>query len=371
MTAEQLLKIIEPIEAIYINATAEIEIKLAEHFKSDKDKSLLDWQIAKSLESAQFQKEVNAIIQNNTKSLKVKTSAVFKEAITTQLEANEQVYKELDVLPLDESPAVNSVSENNQKDLLYKFGLISMMLLIYSNTTYQTFIQNVTQFEEVNKNFDLVREKAIREATKKLSKDSIPVFIDKAGRKWSAEAYINMITRTTLHNTAIEAERARAMELNCNTFQISSHTGARPLCEPYQGKFYSWLAGDSGTIQTGSGERIEYDSIYNTSYGEPAGIFGINCRHSPMTFISGFSTPKYEVIDKEENDKVYKLTQQQRQLERSVRQAKITNLMLEKNGTLQESDILKLKNKQRTYKEFCEENNRAVRPDRLQIFIKE
>ena len=90
-----------------------------------------------------------------------------------------------------------------------------------------------------------------------------------------------------------------------------------------------------------------------------------------MTFISGFSTPKYEVIDKEENDKVYKLTQQQRQLERSVRQAKITNLMLEKNGTLQESDILKLKNKQRTYKEFCEENNRAVRPDRLQIFIKE
>ena len=103
MTAEQLLKIIEPIEAIYINATAEIEIKLAEHFKSDKDKSLSDWQIAKSLESAQFQKEVNAIIQNNTKSLKVKTSAVFKEAITTQLEANEQVYKELDVLPLDES----------------------------------------------------------------------------------------------------------------------------------------------------------------------------------------------------------------------------------------------------------------------------
>lgn len=48
----------------------------------------------------------------------------------------------------------------------------------------------------------------------------------------------------------------------------------------------------------------------------------VNCKHYPMTFIPGFSTLKGQPQGEEENEKAYALTQEQRALERKLREEK-------------------------------------------------
>ena len=50
------------------------------------------------------------------------------------------------------------------------------------------------------------------------------------------EAYVNMDIRTTVHNTAIRNSKVKGSEISWsgNSFRVSRHSGARPLCYPYQ-----------------------------------------------------------------------------------------------------------------------------------------
>ena len=97
------------------------------------------------------------------------------------------------------------------------------------------------------------------------------------------------------------------------TFQIGPNKISRPLCAPYVGWICSW-DGSSGIIHDLDGNAYSYVPITDTSYGEPAGIFGINCGHSPYTFVDGFSLPRYHEMTPEElekNEEAYLLTQKQ------------------------------------------------------------
>ena len=78
------------------------------------------------------------------------------------------------------------------------------------------------------------RTQALRQALSDIHKEGITGFYDKAGRKWSPEAYVNMDIRTTVHNTAIQAVKIRQEDYGVDIFRVSRHSGARPLCFPYQ-----------------------------------------------------------------------------------------------------------------------------------------
>lgn len=130
------------------------------------------------------------------------------------------------------------------------------------------------------------RTEALRQALSQVQTEGITGFIDKAGRKWSPEAYVNMDIRTTVHNTAIEAVKLRQEDYGVEIFRVSRHSGARPLCYPYQGRYFSWN-NTSGTFTDGEGKRHRYSPLSSTSYGKPAGLFGINCGHEPITVNPG------------------------------------------------------------------------------------
>ena len=61
------------------------------------------------------------------------------------------------------------------------------------------------------------------------------------------------------------------------------------MCAPYVGWICRW-DGSSGIVHDLDGNAYQYVPITDTSYGEPAGIFGINYGHSPYTFVDGFSS---------------------------------------------------------------------------------
>ena len=178
--------------------------------------------------------------------------------------------------------------------------------------------------------------------------------------------------RTTVHNTALQGQKARAEDYDVHTFQVSTKAAARPLCAPYQGKILSWRAGDRGTVHDLYGNAYEYTSIYDTSYGEPAGLFGINCGHFPNTFVDGYSIPRYKPLDEEgekRNAEEYRISQEQRRLERDVRKAKTEALAYDAAGDKEafEQTAVKVKQATKDYKAFCSSNELTERLDRVQV----
>ena len=207
---------------------------------------------------------------------------------------------------------------------------------------------------------------AVHQAVWRMVGNGITGFIDHAGRHWSPEAYVAMDIKTTMFNTARAAVFERSEEYGCDTYLVSSHNGARPLCFPWQQKVIS-RADHTRTIVDLDGNEVRVYAQSETTYGQAAGLFGVNCMHYPMTFIPGFSTIKGRPQSEAENDKTYKESQQQRVLERHLREEKRNLSVLEAQGAPE--DLIKAQQArvdEASYQidEFCDRTGRARRKER-------
>lgn len=214
------------------------------------------------------------------------------------------------------------------------------------------------------------RGQAIRNVIKEFNSKGIPAFVDKRGRQWTPEAYVSMTLRTTAGNVATEAMNARMDDLGLSLIQVSSHSGARPKCAKDQGKIFD-KNGGSGTVEDINGKKIRYYPLSSSSYGEPDGLFGINCGHHGKPFIPGVSRSRWEVTkDLEENDKEYRKMQMQRGLERDVRNQKRLCSMYKELGddTAFEQASVILKSREYKLKDYIKKSGLARRKDREQVY---
>lgn len=208
---------------------------------------------------------------------------------------------------------------------------------------------------------------AMHDAVRKMVNNGLTGFIDHGGHRWSPEAYVAMDIRTTMFNTSRAAIWERAQEYGADLYQVSSHAGARPLCYPWQGKVIS-RSGVAGTTVDLDGNEIPVhteDEIESFRYG--GGLFGVNCGHYPMTFIPGVSTIKGEPQDPEENAQTYAESQQQRALERNLREEKRDLAVMQAQGA--DPDAIKtqkqrVKEADNAIEQFCDETGRARRRNR-------
>lgn len=202
------------------------------------------------------------------------------------------------------------------------------------------------------------RQSAMRQCIQEMTAKGIPAFVDKLGREWSPEAYINMNIRTTLSNTANTAQMERMSDYGINLVEVSSHSGARPKCAKYQGRIFDK-----------SNKSQKYPHWKDTSYGQPDGLLGINCGHQIYPYIEGVSVQRYFPYNKDTNDKAYRLSQHQRELERRVRKSKRECMVLEKLGDdkgLKRASAT-LKNRKQALEKFSAANNLPVRTDRTAV----
>jgi len=202
------------------------------------------------------------------------------------------------------------------REILLSYQNQAISRLNYVNTTMLSGSQQV-YLDVVNKSVGKVlagvqtADQAMRGAIREWSQFGIPVLRDRADRKWSAEAYLNMNIRSTSSRVAREMQFQRMSEYNVDLIEVSSHLGARPKCAPYQGRVYSI-----------SGTHPSYPAWSSTSFGDPGGLLGINCRHVIYPFIEGITKQRFRPYPESRNDRIYKLQQQQRKLERNIRKAK-------------------------------------------------
>ncbi len=214
------------------------------------------------------------------------------------------------------------------------------------------------------------RQQAVRKCIQKFNEKGIPAFVDRRGREWTPEAYVNMAMRNTAKQAAEEVQDARCRDAEVNLIQIDSHSGARPKCAKDQGKIFS-LDNTSGETEDLNGRKIKYYPWNSSSYGEPDGILGINCRHHKWPFLPGVNIQRYfPTEDIDANNKLYKETQIQRALERDVRKQKRECMLYDELGDKEafEQASLKLKEKEWKLKTYVEgKDHLHRRKDREQV----
>ena len=391
LTPADILRISEPVEAIYERTVDELLINIARHFNVRGWERTRYWEIKKLSEMGALTEESVRIIARNTGKLPEEIEAAF-------LQVSEKACLDIDPqlrgaaakgLLQDPgttgttSPLIRSTVQAYVDEAVDKTNMVNTTLL---QSTRQAYLQGITtavaeaQLLEAQKILDTqalavstgmeTRVRAIRKAMDQMSAAGLTGFVDKAGRNWSPEAYAAMVVRTSSHNVAIRTVKDRQQEFGGgDIFQVSSHPGARPLCYPYQGKFYSWSAGP-GEFTDGAGHRQTYENINATSYGEPAGLFGINCGHHPIPIIPGYSYPQDGPEQSEaENKKEYEESQIQRQYERNIRIAKREEAIAEATGDkdAQKAAAQKVRQEQGRMRGFIQQTGRARRYDRERI----
>ena len=412
MTPKEVLELSEPVEQVYTDCVAQLIQNICRHLGQGKSLSTMEWELRKLSEmdaltresikiiasySGKAEREIKSAIAKGLKLSVKDVESVLKGAVKAgaiagigfsveESQALKNALESLTAQAVDRANLVNTVmlnstrqrylwAVNSTKD--YEQQLIERLMTASNAEQLEKQLGKVQTALNTATSSVLVgaesRTQALSRVIKQLAAEGITGYIDAGGHHWSPEAYMNMDIRTTIHNTAIQAQKERAAEYGVQTFQISSHSGARPLCAPYQGKFYSW-DGSEGTITDLDGHEFWYESIQNTSYGEPAGIFGINCGHFPQTFVDGYSIPRFgPTEDEAKNAEEYRESQKQRQLERNVRQAKLEAIAQDAAGNKEAFDqaALKVRKANSDYRAFCKDTGRAPRNDRLQVYTSE
>ena len=207
---------------------------------------------------------------------------------------------------------------------------------------------------------------AIRRGVQDMVKNGITGFVDHGGHKWSPEAYVAMDVRTTMANTARAAVWERCEDYGDDLYQVSWHNAARPLCFPWQAKVIS-RSDTVRDVEDDEGNTIHVYAQSETTYGEPAGIFGVNCSHYPIPFVPGFSRIRQPQQDAEENEKAYEQSQKQRYLERRLREEKRDLEVMKAQGASEDElkwQRQRIRDASEDIDDFCAKTGRTRRRDR-------
>ena len=382
LTPRKIQELAEPIEAIYISLTNELLVNIGKHITSPTWTHTAAWEIQKLSELGQLTAENAEIINRWIKQIPEAMRETMEEtraAALDKLEAQLERAAEAGYVTPPLADSTVQVFQDLAQQASDRLNLVNTTMLESSLEQYQKAIELTADLMQRAANTQAAlneaaasvvsgvetRTTAMQRAIAKIAADGLTGFYDRAGRSWSPEAYVNMDIRTTVHNAAIEAVKSRMADYNTSVFQISSHAGARPGCYPYQGWFCSW-DNTSGQIELGDGSVVSYRPIKDTSYGEPAGIFGINCGHYPIPIIPGLTIPHGadNIQPKEENDKAYALSQDQRALERKIREAKRAVEM----GDTSDKAKQAVKDAQAKMRKFIADTGRTRRYDREQLY---
>lgn len=165
----------------------------------------------------------------------------------------------------------------------------------------------------------LTRIDATQQALDALTRQGITAFIDKAGRKWGADTYTEMATRTGAMNVNIQARLDTYRRNDLNLVYVSDSPRECDLCRPWENTVLT-LDGNTGPRQVGSfttGQPVTVNVLATVEEARSAGLLHPNCTHNITAYIPGAT--RHDVPTKDNPDE-YRATQKQRYYERQVRQ---------------------------------------------------
>ena len=383
---------------VYEATVDQILINLARHFKYYTETGVVPsgawaYQVQKLAEMGQINRETEAIILHMMGDADESLRAVLEASILDGLKDAEPALRkaaEKGLLPNAKNiPPVLNPSQTQAFQAYYaqsadKLNLVNTVMLQSTQAAYAATVADIaTKMANTQGILNTAAgevitgvtawNKATKDAVKKMVDNGITGFIDHGGHHWTPEAYVAMDIRTTMANTARTAVLERNEEYGNDLYQVSYHNGARPLCYPWQGKVIS-MSGTAGTTIDGEGNEVQVhteDEIESFRYG--GGLFGVNCGHYPIPFVPEFSRIREPQQNFEDNLKEYEESQQQRRLERNLRDEKRDLEVMKAQGASEEeikAQRAKVRKASKDIDEFCAETGRARRRSRETTPIK-
>lgn len=366
MTPEQSQQLASPVVAVYLAIEEQILINIAKRLREGKklmEEDIYSWQLTKLM-------EIGALTQQNIITIAKHAGMAVNEVSKMLEEAGYSAVDEIEgdlaevvqmgvaVQPpaIAESTALAAILTAYQQQAINTFNLVNTTMLQQAEQAYIDILN-----QTVGKVLTGVQtpQQALRETAARWAEQGIPALIDKKGRKWTTEAYVNMVMRSMSNRISNDMQFARMDDYGVDLIEVSSHLDARPKCAPYQGRIYSR-----------SGRHPKYPPFNSTSYGQPDGLLGINCRHVIYPYIEGVSKQRFRPYDLKQVAEAYRISQKQRYLERQVRYAKRELRMMEALGEQEgvKAARAKVRERQAAIRQFVAEHDLKRNYEREQVY---
>lgn len=345
------------------------------------------WQLEVLKDAGYLVDDLAKIIAKHSKRTVKEMRKAFAEAGVSSTKFDDITYIQagIPVTPIQQSPAMIRLLERGMNKTFNS----------WKNFTGTTLQQSAEQFiRECDKAYNAVLSGSVGygEAVKRalqniITEDGNVVY--PSGHRDTLEVATYRAVRTGISQAASDITSVRASENGITLFITSSHLGARPTHEPWQGKVF-WVDWDklsralgieyNDSREASDNEKAKYDEfVKTTEIGTVTGLCGANCRHSYGPYIEGVSHNPFEEFDSEENQKRYETEQKQRALERGIRKQKrkVEGLkagLREMDPSVSEETEKKLRTEERKlarlrkeYKQFSDENGLKEQTQRLEI----
>ena len=394
MTALEALNLAAPLADTYNEVERRLLVRIARQISLNDDHQLNEaskWQLKQLARHGMLRQDAHKIIAAGTKGIPNDVAETVRQAIDDTL-AEDGIRDLWHNEGFSES-AKNAVKHYraqaknvyNQVNTVMKYKAESTFVRAVNSVAEKwTAEQRREQSEIVNKQDVLnilnsntasvvsgaeSRTRAVRTTIHEMAQKGIPAFVDKSGREWSPEAYVIMDIRATVKNTALESQFSTMDSLGQDVFEVSSHPGSRPKCRPWQGKLIS-RSGKTTEITDINGRKHKVIPLSQTSFGEPDGLFGINCGHRPRGVSDGLFRKSAVEYNDEEDKALYNKVCKQRELERRVRKSKTEADMLEAAGDTEGAKEVrrKMAEQNKALKSYCDGNGLKYRSDRVRTY---
>jgi len=243
LTPEYLLRISEGAEEIASQLHADIISRIVERIAirasrgDEYTMTAIDkWQIETLQETGHLLEDIQKEITKATAKQEKEIKAAMQDAGVTALDYDDAIYKAagLSPLPLWESPHLVRLMQRNYEATLGEWGN-------YTRTTatasQNAFIQACDEAYNLTTSGALSYTQAFGEAIKEISKDGVTVTYP-SGHTDTIETATLRAVRTGIAQATMQISMARMKEMEVDHVLTTSHMGARPTHELWQGQIF-------------------------------------------------------------------------------------------------------------------------------------
>lgn len=374
LTPEYLLRITEPAEEIASRLHTDILKRIVTRIFARmrrNDPYILapidKWQIQTLMEAGYLREDIEKAIADATGYEREEIRAAMEDAGVTTLKYEDRIYEAagLSPTPLMQSPYMIRLMQRNYEATMGEWRNFTRTT---ADAVQDTFIQlcDDAYINVMSGNIGYIA--AFSEAIDKLAKVGL-IITYPSGHRDTIETATLRCVRTGVSQAAAQIQMARMDEMGVDLVLVSSHMGARPSHQIWQGKVYSR-----------SGESDKYpDFVSSTGYGTGEGLCGWNCRHHFGAYFEGMENP-YKHYNSKENNELYEKEQHMRSMERGIRKTKRAAEVYKMGADYATDPQMaagmadkykqtraRLKAQRAAYKQFCDENGLRQLPERLRI----
>lgn len=324
------------------------------------------WQIETLQQAGYLLEDIQQEIAKYTKLQQKEIAEAMEDAGIKALEYDDNIYRDvgLSPVPLTQSPQLVRIMQRNYEATIYEWNNFTRMMGLEAQ---KNFIYQVDKAYNLVISGAMSYTEAVRDAVNSIISEGAMVKYA-TGHEDTIETATLRAIRTGISQATAQIQITRMDEMGVDLVITSSHLGARPSHQIWQGQVFS---------RSGKSEYPPFEQ--STGYGTVSGLCGANCRHSFSPFFEEMDNP-FEQYDSEENRIQYEKEQRQRTLERRIRNTKREVMGLKEAVDTAPSEQARFANymdyqrksallakQNKAYRDYCTENGLKPLNDRIQI----